>query len=396
MKYRISKKDIVTIAICFAFIPVTAVELLIGNLGYLALMLFTGGVVLLLSIFDNQILKSRQFLIWTVLLLWMTVCTIVNNQSILFPIYYVGQVALWYLINDWFIGKGSLRLLRMSRKYVGAVIVITFLQQMLAPGIFGYTASMNARTFFTSDNFLGYYYVAYIAVCFVLDFVDYKKTQPKTYLMVGICLASIIRAWSVKSVIGIACIVLYILFAYRKKISRLLTPKVLFITFILIFVGIVFFNVQDNFIGFFSRYFGKSATVSVRYYIWVQAIENIKENPIFGFGIREGQRLLLQSTMAGNARSSHNIVLELILEGGLIGFGIYLCGVIAAFANRKESILGRNKYEYLLLSFIVFAFFVMELASGSIYYPFYYMPIILVNNLDKIVAIKERAVLYAK
>ena len=247
---------------------------------------------------------------------------------------------------------------------------------------------MNTRTFFTSDNFLGYYYTAYIAVSIILDFVEYKKPQKKTYIMTGMCFASIIRAWSVKSVIGIWLIIMYILFIYRKKISKLFGLRFLAISFVLIFFGVVIFNVQDNFIGFFSKYFNKDATVSVRYYLWTQAISNIKAKPVFGYGIREGQRLMLQETVAGNARSSHNIILELILEGGFIGITIYLISIVAAFMNKKESIEGKNKYEYLFLLFVIFMFFLMELASGSIYYPYYYMPIILINNLDKIVNIK--------
>ena len=251
---------------------------------------------------------------------------------------------------------------------------------------------MNARNVLASDNFLGYNYVAYIAVCFILDYVYYRKIQAKSYFMMAVCLASLIRAWSVKSVIGIGGIVFYVLFIYRKKISKIFSTKVILITFAAIFVSVVFLNVQDRFIGFFSKYFGKSSTVSVRYYIWTQAIENIKTRPVFGFGIREGQRLMLQETWSGDARSSHNIILELILEGGFIGLGIYLSSIIVALRKKKESFIGKNKYEYLFLLFIVFMFFAMELASGSVYYPAYYMPIILIDNFDRIVKIGERVI----
>ena len=383
---KLSKKNLEAFVLCFSFIPLEAVQLIIGTAGYGILLIITGLIIFLRAV--KIIYKSRQFIIWMFLLLWMIICTLINRQNPIYPIYYVGKVAFWFLINDWYLRKGSLRLLKVSRKFLEVVVVITLIQQIVAPGIFGYTISMNTRTFFTSDNFLGYYYTAYIAVSIILDFVEYKKPQKKTYIMTGMCFASIIRAWSVKSVIGIWLIIMYILFIYRKKISKLFGLRFLAISFVLIFFGVVIFNVQDNFIGFFSKYFNKDATVSVRYYLWTQAISNIKAKPVFGYGIREGQRLMLQETVAGNARSSHNIILELILEGGFIGITIYLISIVAAFMNKKESIEGKNKYEYLFLLFVIFMFFLMELASGSIYYPYYYMPIILINNLDKIVNIK--------
>ena len=389
-RLMIKKKDVVAFIICFTFIPVDAFELIIGNIGYAVLLLITCIFVSIVSFKDKVFLKSRQFMIWLLLLIWMTLCTLINRQTPLYPLVYVGRVTFWFLINDWYIKNGSLRLLKVSRKYVGIVIFITFLQQMLAPGIFGYTESMNSRTFFVSDNYLGYFYIAYIALCFILDYVEHNNTQPKTYFMTGLCFASILRAWSVKSVIGIGIIILYILFVYRRKLSRLLGPRVVAVLFVLIFVSVVFLNVQANFIWFFNKYFGKNITVLVRHYVWMQALQNIKAHPFFGYGIRAGQRLLLHTTWAGNARSSHNIILELILEGGFIGLGIYLISIISAVVNKKESIQGKNKYEYLFLLFIVFSFFVMQLASGSIYYPFFYMPIILIDNLDKIVEIKEK------
>lgn len=389
MKIKVSKKDLWALFYCFAFIPVDAIRLVIGSFGYFVLMLIGSAFALLQGVKDKTITKSRQFIIWFMLMIWMTICTIVNYQPIIWPIYYVGMVAIWFLINDWYLEKESLSLLRISRLYVGAVIVVTFIQQMVAPSIFGFTGGMNARNVFTSDNFLGYYYLAYIAVCVILDFVDYNKIQSKTYIMTGICMASIIKAWSVKSVIGLGIVILYILFLYKKKIARLLNTRNIVILFVIIFVAVVFYNVQDHFIDFFSKYFGKDATVSIRYYIWTQAIENIKAHPVFGYGIREGQRLLLQQTWAGNARSSHNIILELILEGGFIGFGLFLLSIVTALSNKKETVKGQNQYEYYFLLFVIFCFFVMELASGSIYYPYYYMPIILINNLDRLVEIKR-------
>lgn len=391
LKRAVNKKDFIAFVLCFSFIPVYAIQLLIGSNGYLVLMLVAGVYVISKAASDKTLSKSFMFISWVILMLWMMVCSFVGNQSVIYSIYYVGKVALWFLANDWYLNNKSLRLLKMSRKYVGIVILITFFQQIIAPDMFGITAgSGNHRTFFASDNFLGYYYTAYIALCFILDFAEFGEPKVKSYIMMTVCMASIIESWAVKNVIGIGILILYIIFVYRKRISKFFGPRTLIVLFAMIFIGTVFYNVQQNFEGIISAVFGKGSTFSVRYYLWTQAVANIKKSPIFGYGIPEGGHMQLQYNFSGHARSSHNLILELILQGGLIGAAIYFYSVIICLIRNERKYKGRYSYEYLFLVFNVFLFFLIQMGSGSIYYPFYYMPLILINNLDNVFAIRER------
>ena len=364
-KVRIQKQDLIAIALCFSFVPVYAIQRIIGSNGYLVLMLLSGVYVIFHAISDKLIMKSFMFWIWLLLMIWMMICSFIGNLNVIYSVYYVGKVALWFLVNDWYLNRGSLRLLKMARKYVGLVIVITFLQQLFAPGVFGVIeGSGNLRTFFASDNFLGYYYTAYIALCFILDFVEYGKPRVVSYLMTGVCMASIIVSWAVKNVIGIGILIIYILFIYRKKISKYFGPRNLFILFALIFVGVVFQNIQQNFSDMVKSIFGKSNTFTVRFYLWTQAIQNIKSSLMFGYGIPDGGHMQLQYNYSGNARSSHNLILELVLQGGVIGFVIYFISVIRCFIHSKKESKGNYSYEYLFLVFNVFLFFIIQMVAG--------------------------------
>ena len=388
---RISKKDIAAFVLCFSFIPVHAIQLLIKSNGYLILMLVSGAFVVAKAIIDKTILKSFMFISWTILMLWMMLCSYIGDQKIIYSVYYVGKVALWFLANECYFNNGSLRLLKMARKYVGFLIIVTFIQQIVAPDMFGIIlGSWNRRTFFASDNYLGYYYTAYIALCFILDFKEKGEPRLRTYVMTAVCMASIIISWAVKNVIGIAILILYIAFVYKKKLARFFAPKTLTILFVVIFVGMVFFNVQQNFSDIVQRLFGKDTTFSVRYYVWTQAIQNIRRSPVFGYGIPEGAHVQLQYNFSGNARSSHNIVLELAMNGGIVAAAIYFFSVGRCLIHNEKRFKGNYSYEYLFLVFNVFLFYLIQMASGSIYYPFYYMPLILLDNLDKIIYIKER------
>lgn len=391
LRLKFHKKDIIAIILCVSFIPVYAFQLIIGSDGYLILMLLSGSYVVVRAIIDNTISKSFMFWSWLLLMFWMMLCSYIGKIGLIYSLYYVGKVALWFLANDWYLSNGSLRLLKMARKYVGLLIVITFLQQLIAPNLFGViVGSGNMRTFFASDNFLGYYYTAYIAVCLILDYVEEGKIKLSSYIMIGICMCSIIISWAVKNMIGIGMLIIYIFFIYQKKASRFLNPRNLIIIFVGIFVGMVFMNVQQNLLSFFGAVFGKDKTFSVRYYLWTQAVRNIKSSPIFGYGIPDGGHARLQYNFSGNARSSHNLVLELTLQGGIVGTVIYFASVVRCIFHDEKQLKKNYYYIFLFLAFNVFLFYIIQMMSGSLYYPFYYMPLVLINNLDKIMIIKER------
>ncbi len=390
-KIKIDKNSIIALALCISFIPVYAIQLVIGNYGYLALVLILGMYIIYRSAIEGILLKSFMFLNWIALMFWMMLCSYIGGQGVIYSMYYVGKVALWFLANDWFLSKGSVALLKMSRRYVGILIVATFIQQLVAPGIFGIIpGSGNMRTLFASDNFLGYYYTAYIALCFVLDYIEIGKTRIKSYLMIGVCMGSIIIAWAVKNVIGIGVLVFYVLFVYKRKLAEFFGPRVLLILFVGIFLGTVFLNIQQYFYDIAGTVFGKTKTFSVRYYLWTQAVQNIQVSPIFGYGIPEGGHMQLQYNFSGNARSSHNLILELAIQGGVIGVALYFLPIIKSIFANEGKYRGDYKQVFLFLTFNVFLFFLIQLGSGSIYYPFYYMPIILIDNLGKLFIIKEK------
>ena len=398
MSIKISKRDLIAFFLCFTYIPIYVVQQVFGENIYLFLVVLSGLYLVIVALKDNVISISFLFAGWMVLLLWMLLCTFLNGENLLNPVYYVGRVALWILANELYLQKDSLRLLRVSRKFIGTLAVITVLQQIIAPEIFGRVGGIEAGnhyTFFASDNFLGYYYNAYIALCIILDYIDFGKIRPRTYLMMGVCFLSICLAWAVKNVIGFGVLIIYILFIYRKKISEILNARVLMILYVLIFVAVVFLNVQENFIWFFSKYFGKDNTVSVRYFIWMQAVELIRESPIFGYGVGPGGKQQMMENFGGNARSSHNLFLELALQGGIVAVLIYVGIVVRCLLRNDKRFRGETNYEYLFLLFNIFVFYVMQLASGGLYRPFYYVPLILINNLDKIISIGKREKTYA-
>ncbi|OVE77435.1 hypothetical protein BVX98_02740 [bacterium F11] len=72
---------------------------------------------------------------------------------------------------------------------------------------------------------------------------------------------------------------------------------------------------------------------SMRFYLWEDAFRKIKETPVMGVGLR-GVALKIQSQEIKDDRTwseTHNIFLQVLLERGIIGLGLYLWLLICAF-----------------------------------------------------------------
>ena len=111
---------------------------------------------------------------------------------------------------------------------------------------------------------------------------------------------------------------------------------------------------------------------------------------MFGYGVPDGGRLHINDIGRSYPLSSHNIFLEVILEGGFIGGGIFALSYIGGLVHGDKTCGKDDRYEFLMLLFINFIFLVMQMASGSVYFPFYYMPLVLIDNMGRIRKTGER------
>lgn len=386
------KIDIFALLICFAFIPVYVIEKAIGEMGYMGLMLIAIGVIVI-QILRNEIhiRCSELFIFWMILMGWILVCSLLNSQNPVYSFYYIGKCAIWFFCNDYYLEKGDITLLKYSRNFMCVCVVATLMQQVLFPGVFGYAEiSGNAYNVLASDNFLGYYYAALIAIMVVIDYIECERVGLFTYIMAALSLASVCVAWAVKNVIGIALILLYMFFVFRKKIASIITPKLLLIVYVIVFSGIVFFEAQSFFYTFFENYLGKSQTLMSRARITQEALNKISDSPFWGYGLSRGGRLKILDVGRKSLYASHNIILEIILEGGILGGLIYILSMIRTIFKKRLPMSEDDNYLYLFLAFNVFVFFVLEMFSWSIYFPYYYMPVVLIANMDRLVEIKNK------
>ena len=103
---------------------------------------------------------------------------------------------------------------------------------------------------------------------------------------------------------------------------------------------------------------------SQRLEIWLFTITQIKENPVFGYGL-ESFKILAANTNLSYFAGTHNAFLEILLVTGIIGFSIFIYFVFIVLKESltKEKIL----YGLFFLSYLLLLQFDGSLIKGKIY-----------------------------
>ncbi|MGN0600662.1 MAG: O-antigen ligase family protein [Oscillospiraceae bacterium] len=389
---KISTVDLLALFIIFQFIPVYAITQIITVKVYNLISLCVSFGIILYCFLKKQKWSSTSaiWLLYTVVLI--SSC-LLNRISPFFAVLYGVRVLAFIIINEYFIKCGKLELLKVSRSFMTVLIFLTTAQQFIDQSFYGMTGGGNYETFFISDNYLGYFYTAYISLCVMLDILDHNKITAWTYFVSIICLMSIIRSWAVKSIIGLVILLIYMIFIFGKRISEFFSQKKLTVVYIVVYVFVVFVGLKGDLISGILEKFGRDTSLSGRYYIWESTINNIKRSPIYGYGVDSTGLMPINEFYKGVLISSHNMFMEVVIQTGFVGLIIYLMFLSSSLVKGSKIITKNSKnvhYSYLFLVFTVFIIFIMGIASPTLYQPFYYMPLLLLVNLNELENIRRR------
>ena len=145
--------------------------------------------------------------------------------------------------------------------------------------------------------------------------------------LVPLIVSGVAILFMVQSMTSVTCILLLILLCMlpNKNFQRLacfsmLAIAVLFEVFVC-FQGKGFEN-NDLARWFLIDVLGKDMTFTRRTNMWDAALRVIGESPIWGYGNVDEKWFI--SNMSSQAVGSHNFILGVLINGGIIGLGIYL------------------------------------------------------------------------
>ncbi|MBO8157759.1 MAG: O-antigen ligase family protein [Bacillaceae bacterium] len=143
-------------------------------------------------------------------------------------------------------------------------------------------------------------------------------------------------------------IFIYIILSPFKEKIRLISISIFWLI-ISLFTTRIFFNI--NILSLISSRFNAifEDNATGRFEIWVNGIELFKKNPLFGIGAFNFRQYNLY--FFGDGHYMHNTLLEILVEGGLIGFSLYLLFLVAIFRNIIKLYNLNRKYSYIIATY---------------------------------------------
>lgn len=128
----------------------------------------------------------------------------------------------------------------------------------------------------------------FFALFFFMIAENLERTGKITIGIVVLVLLTIIAGVICESVNTILCLLMVIavvvLAVYVRPLLTAINVKVLFLVLVLIMVCI-YSGTQFNVVGSLLKALGRSATFSGRSVLWEQALQHLRENPLFGAGV---------------------------------------------------------------------------------------------------------------
>lgn len=213
--------------------------------------------------------------------------------------------------------------------------------------------------FLTYDNNSIFYFLPLLLAAGYCAIV-YDKRMKAAFTAIFVCLLIMyIKDVTVTALIALLVFVVswllfYQAFRPRERISKNLYT--LSVSLGLLFcIAIVLFLLGGQATGI-ADLLGKDASFSGREGIWTKSVESILEYPIFGTGVSSSAAT---AVILGQSHC-HNMVLELLFNGGIITF---LCYLVALFTCRPKGgkyISGKTGKSFCLICAAVLAYFIVS------------------------------------
>lgn len=261
--------------------------------------------------------------------------------------------------------NGSSMIHQMSR-LLGVLLIANLISVVLFPeGLSAdmYTNPENPLYFMVIDNGSALFLTFCILIFAIDGLISYGTVKADGKILILCAVINALLSKSATAIFTVALICIALLFILISDFSKHQNPAILFAVYIAVFIYLM--TMQDNIVSEFilEKIFNRSANFTGRYYLWESAINMIKAQPWFGYG-RSAQDYI---SAWGGYFSSHNYVLETLLQGGVIALTFFVMTVV--FAIRK-SLFTRHLRITACLVFALITVLIaalMEAAVHSVY-----------------------------
>lgn len=316
--------------------------------------------------------------------LWWTI-SIIRNGNIRANIQVLlSIIGMLFLFNIMQRKRDGIRILIRDLCYIAEIYIVLQLYTVIVdhPVAAETTISFD-KYFLGSDNYSAFILIPLAGFIVLNSVMNYKKVSCQAWLFIGLgflCLF-IPRAWT-----GLFAYLVFILLIVLRKLpflSKLLNMRNVFAVIVLALVAVMVFHVQD-YLGAILGALGKVGMNS-REIIWPKAIRAIKRRLILGYGVLTETQI--SSYILYGATHTHNIILEFLMDSGIIG-------TLFAFMWLKTSLILKKLYYgnnlILCLYYCIVAYFVCSIMDFYIALIYFWLMIFLFDSLKVMIEKESR------
>lgn len=310
---------------------------------------------------------KKQYFVIFIFGLWGVITTEINGGYISRALIDFGTVYATYILISKAIRYDAEKFITQITKVLLLLVSLQLISEIIYPS--GLPAdlymnnSSNPLFFMTLDN--GTASLTILAVTFVYlrnRYCKVKKNLNVAFALM-ICLVTAILSGSTTATFCTLFVILVPVFIkLLNKHSAFDKPITWILSYLLIFVFVVLGGYNSIFNTIVGSWTGKQGFTG-RIFLWDKAINLIAKSPVIGYG-RQIQNYI---SAWGGDFSSHNVILEMMLQGGLIAVFLWILCIIVSTKNVR---LCNDRYLIRILQsamFITLIALMMEIAVFSVY-----------------------------
>ncbi len=302
-----------------------------------------------------------------------------NNTEALYKRGFLSCICM-SIVFDMVLVLEDLNMFKNFLRALNTLAIINFISIVLMHSSNGFLVQtargiVDSYYFLSLDN--GHIVMLFPVICF--NYAIYLRTRKVRYLV--IVLVSIVGeliTFSVTSCIMIALIfTIYFVRTHISTIGKIFTNKLVVVVMLIIIFAFFFLGHGiDLLSNVFILLFKKDIASTGRAGLYPIALDYIRRSPIVGYGYVADNRWI------GGFNSPHNVIMNYLLAGGIIGLFLFLRIIYKAIkmGNNGSSLCQENIF---LLTGII-AYVIASLAEGydtyESYYLFWWVCISLGNN----------------
>lgn len=314
---------------------------------------------------------------WLIVYIVITLFSAIINKTITFGIFYSEIMLISLCIYIAFSIKEFKELIKGLYYLYSSVITINFILMVIFSNGISQTVDGFPIYLLGGKNSIQLIALPAISIVCLYSYNEYKKIKIVPAIIISTCILSMYFSNSGN---GIALSIIIIVFILVHKKMAMPSFKIYFLTYVLVYFGLVVFRLQDVLLGnLIQNVLHKDLTFTGRTHIWDLILQNMKEFWLLGLG--RGNKFV-ETYYYYNLHEAHNGFLEIMLSCGLVGLVAFL--ILVLLVQKKLDLYKKHIYSK-ILSFSIFAYMILGLTESIFNRIEFWILLVISYNIDKII-----------